>query len=185
MIDLPVGPGHRLLGWNNGVNRQVFGNWQISGITTIQGGTPFTVFNSSNDFSGFNQGNDRPDVVGTGPLHQDNKNPDAAFDKTYFSATPPTGRVGSSGRNQYYGPGLTNFNFAVSKNFPLGTERFPKTSRWAQKKSICSSGRTSSISLTTPIFLTPSPARAAETLARSPRPLAVALLPRLAPLRGW
>jgi len=123
VIDLPVGPGHRLLGWNNGVNRQVFGNWQISGITTIQGGTPFTVFNSSNDFSGFNQGNDRPDVVGTGPLHQDNKNPDAAFDKTYFSATPPTGRVGSSGRNQYYGPGLTNFNFAVSKNFPLGTEK--------------------------------------------------------------
>jgi len=123
VIDLPVGPGHRLLGWNNGVNRQVFGNWQISGITTIQGGTPFTVFNSSNDFSGFNQLNDRPDVVGTGPLHQDNRNPDAAFDKTYFSAHPPTGRVGTSGRNQYYGPGLTNYNFAVSKNFPLGTEK--------------------------------------------------------------
>src|SRR5713101_1108218 len=34
VIDLPVGPGHRLLGWNNGVNRQVFGGWQISGITT-------------------------------------------------------------------------------------------------------------------------------------------------------
>jgi hypothetical protein len=81
------------------------------------------VFNSSQDFSGFNQGNDRPDVVGTGPLHQDNRNPDAAFDKTYFSATPPTGRVGNSGRNQYYGPGLTNYNFAVSKNFPLGTGR--------------------------------------------------------------
>src|SRR5437588_6202504 len=123
VIDLPVGPGHRLLGWNNGVNRQVFGNWQISGITTIQGGTPTTVFNSSNDFSGFNQLNDRPDVVGTGPLHQDNRNPDAAFDKTYFSAHPPTGRVGTSGRNRYYGPGLTNYNFAVSKNFPLGTEK--------------------------------------------------------------
>jgi len=123
VIDLPVGPGHRLLGWNSGVNRQVFGNWQISGITTIQSGTPFTVFNSSNDFSGFNQGNDRPDVVGTGPLHQDNRNPDAAFDKTYFSALPPTGRLGTSGRNQYYGPGLSNYNFAVSKNFPLGTEK--------------------------------------------------------------
>jgi hypothetical protein len=123
VIDLPVGPGHRLLGWNNGVNRQVFGNWQISGITTIQGGTPFTVFNSSQDFSGFNQGNDRPDVVGTGPLHQDNRNPDATFDTTYFSSRPPTGRVGTSGRNQYYGPGLSNYNFAVSKNFPLGTEK--------------------------------------------------------------
>jgi hypothetical protein len=123
VVDLPVGPGHRLLGWSNGVNRQVFGGWQISGVTTIQGGTPFTVVNSSRDFSGFNQFNDRPDVVGSGPLLQNNSNPDAAFDKTYFSSRPPTGRVGTSGRNQYYGPGLQNFNFAVAKLFPLGTER--------------------------------------------------------------
>jgi hypothetical protein len=121
--DLPVGPGHRLLGWNNGANRQVFGGWQVSGIISIQSGTPFTVFNNSADFSGFNQFNDRPDVVGTGPLHQDNRNPDAAFDKTYFSKTPPTGRVGTSGRNQYYGPGLQNWNLAVAKVFPLGTEK--------------------------------------------------------------
>jgi hypothetical protein len=125
VIDLPVGPGHRLLGWNNGVNRQVFGGWQISGITTIQTGTPFTVFNDSADFSGFNQFNaagDRPDVVGTGPLHQHNSNPDAAFDTTYFK-TPPTGRIGNSGRNQYYGPSLSNYNFSLAKVFPLGTER--------------------------------------------------------------
>jgi hypothetical protein len=123
VIDLPVGPGHRLLGWNNGVNRQVFGGWEISGITTLQSGTPFTVYNNSQDFSGFNQRNDRPDIVGTGPLQLDNRNPDAAFDKTYFSIRPPTGRVGTSGRNQYFGPGLSNYNFAVSKSFPLGTER--------------------------------------------------------------
>ena len=126
VVDLPVGPGHRLLGWKNGVNHQVFGGWQISGITTIQSGTPFTVFNSSADFSGFNQFNDRPNVVGTGSLHQDNSNPDAAFDKTYFSnltVTPNPGRLGNSGRNQYYGPGLQNWNFAVAKVFPLGTER--------------------------------------------------------------
>jgi hypothetical protein len=137
VIDLPVGPGHRLLGWNNGVNRQVFGDWQISGVTTLQTGTPFTIFNDSSDFSGFNQFNDRPDLVGTGPLQQDNRNPDAAFDYTRFGCffntvkskldctkgVPPVGRVGTSGRNQYYGPGLANYNFAISKSFPLGTER--------------------------------------------------------------
>jgi hypothetical protein len=94
-----------------------------TGITTIQSGTPFTVFDSSADFSGFNQFNDRPDVVGSGPLHQNNGNPDAAFDTTYFSKKPPTGRVGNSGRNQYYGPSLSNYNFALAKVFPLGTER--------------------------------------------------------------
>ena len=126
VVDLPVGPGHRLLGWNNGVNRQVFGGWQVSGNTTIQSGTPFTVFNNSADFSGFNQFNDRPDVVGTGALAQNNSNPDAAFDKTYFASmvtNPHPGRQGTSGRNQYYGPGLQNWNFAASKLFPLHTER--------------------------------------------------------------
>jgi hypothetical protein len=119
VVDLPVGPGHRLLGWNNGFNKQLFGGWQISGITTIQGGAPFTVYYSGIDFSGFNQFNDRPDVLGSGPLTQSNRNVDNAFDKTYFSATPPTGRVGTSGRNQYYGPGLANYNFSTGKNFVL------------------------------------------------------------------
>ncbi len=123
VIDLPAGPGHRLLGWNNGVNRQVFGGWQISGVTTFQSGTPFTVFNDSADFSGFNQFSDRPDVVGSGPIIQHNSNPDFAFDTTYFSKTPPFGRVGNSGRNQYYGPSLSNYNFSLAKVFPLGTER--------------------------------------------------------------
>jgi hypothetical protein len=117
VIDVPVGPGHRLLGWNNAVNKQVFGGWQISGGATLQTGAPFTVFNNSQDFSGFNQFNDRPDVVGTGRLQQDNRNVDAAFDTKYFSATPPTGRVGTSGRNQFYGPGLQNYNFAAAKRF--------------------------------------------------------------------
>jgi hypothetical protein len=123
VIDLPVGPGHRLLGWNNSLNRQAFGGWQISGITTIQGGAPFTVYNPSADFSGLNQLFDRPDVTGTGRIQQNNRNPDAAFDTSFFSKTPPAGRVGSSGRDQYYGPGLVNFDFAAAKNFPLGTER--------------------------------------------------------------
>ena len=123
VADLPMGPGHRVFGWNNGFNRQALGGWQVSGITTLQTGTPFTVFNSSSDFSGFNQFNDRPDVVGSGVLTQDNRSPDTAFDKTYFSTTPPAGRVGTSGRNQYYGPGLANYDFSVNKNFALFRER--------------------------------------------------------------
>jgi Carboxypeptidase regulatory-like domain/TonB-dependent Receptor Plug Domain len=123
VIDVPAGPGHRLFGWNNGINRQVFGGWQISGITTFQTGAPFTVYNSSADFSGFNQFDDRPDVIGAGKLVQDNRNIDAAFDPSFFSKTPPTGRVGTSGRDQYYGPGLANYDFAAAKKFPLGTER--------------------------------------------------------------
>jgi hypothetical protein len=118
VADVPVGPGHRLLGWNNGINRAGFGGWQISGITTLQTGAPFTAYNGSADFSGFNQFYDRPDVAGKRKLIQDNRNPDAAFDTTFFSKTPPTGRVGTSGRDQCYGPGLANFDFAAAKEVP-------------------------------------------------------------------
>ena len=123
VLDVPAGPGHRLFGWNNGFNRQLLGGWQISGITTLQTGAPFTVYNSSVDFSGFNQRFDRPDVIASGRVQQNNRAPDAAFDTTYFSKTPPTGRVGTSGRDQYYGPGLANYDFAAAKSFLLGTER--------------------------------------------------------------
>ena len=93
VVEIPMGPGHRLLGWNNGLNRQVFGGWQISGITTLQTGTPYTVRIGGADSSGFNQNNDRPDIVGTGRLQTDYRNPDAAFDKTYFKAALEIGRA--------------------------------------------------------------------------------------------
>jgi len=131
VIELPAGPGHRVFGWNNRWNRAVLGGWQISGITTLQTGAPFTVLTGTPDYSGFNSGGgvvigtgngDRPDVTRNGPLSQNNRNPDAAFDTSYFSRALLAGRVGTSGRDQYYGPGLQNYDFAAVKNFPLWTK---------------------------------------------------------------
>ena len=58
------------------------------------------------------------------------RNPDNAFGTLgagrglgYFSSTPPAGRIGTSGRNQFYGPGLFNWDLAAAKTFPLWTER--------------------------------------------------------------
>jgi carboxypeptidase family protein len=127
VIALPVGPGHRVLGWNNNFSRLLFGQWQISGVTTLQSGYPFTVVTGGVDSSGFNQAGtsglspaagDRPNLAKPGPLPQNNRNPEAAFDRTWF--TPAfAGRVGTSGRNQYYGPGLQNYDFAVAKDFAM------------------------------------------------------------------
>ncbi|HTA71246.1 MAG TPA: hypothetical protein VK776_23330, partial [Bryobacteraceae bacterium] len=128
-VDLPVGPGHKVLGWNNGFNRQVFGGWQVSGITSAQTGQPFTVYDTAADFSGFNQLADRPDIIGSGALPQNNGNPDVAFSTSYFSAVPPTGRVGTSGRNQYYGPGLVNYDFTALKSFAIWGDRSRLTFR--------------------------------------------------------
>jgi Carboxypeptidase regulatory-like domain len=128
-MDLPMGPGHRLMGSTNMFSRQVFGGWQISGIVTAQTGQPFTVYDTAADFSGFNQLADRPDVVGSGALQTNYSNPDAAFNTSYFSAVPPTGRVGTSGRNAYYGPGLFNWDATLLKNFPVWGERVKLTFR--------------------------------------------------------
>jgi hypothetical protein len=129
-MNLPVGPGHKLLGSNNLINREVVGGWQISGIVTAQTGQPFTVYDTAADFSGFNQDADRPDVVGApGTFNANYSNPDAAFNTAYFSATPPTGRVGTSGRNAYYGPGLFNWDATALKTFAVWKERTKLTFR--------------------------------------------------------
>ncbi len=128
--DVPIGPGHRLMGWNNGISRQAFGGWQISGVTTLQGGTPFTVESGGADSNGFNQfdiGNasqsdNRPNIVCNNGISQNNSNPSAAFSTACF--TPAlAGKVGTSGRDQFYGPSLLNWDFATLKTFPIN-ERF-------------------------------------------------------------
>jgi hypothetical protein len=127
-MNLPIGPGHYLMGSNNLLNREIIGGWQLSGIVTAQTGQPFTVYDTAADFSGFNQSADRPDVVGTN-FGANYSNPDAAFNTSFFSATPPTGRVGTSGRNAYYGPGLFNWDATLLKTFAVWRERTKLTFR--------------------------------------------------------
>jgi hypothetical protein len=122
-VDLPMGHGHRLATSNNIIDRQLLGGWSISGITSAQTGQPFTVYNTAQDFSGFNQFGDRPDYIGSGPLVTNYSNPDLAFSPSAFSATPPTGRVGTAGRNEFVGPGLVNYDFTTLKTFPVWHER--------------------------------------------------------------
>ncbi len=127
-VDAPIGPGHRVFGWNNPVNRELLGGWQISGITTAQSGQPFTVYNSAQDFSGFNTFSDRPDFIGAGPVPTNYTNPNAAFGTPglpglgFFSVTPPTGRVGTLGRNTFYGPSIVNYDLSAAKSFRLWSE---------------------------------------------------------------
>jgi len=43
VYDLPVGQGKRFLASSNALENALFGGWQISGINTVQGGTPFNL----------------------------------------------------------------------------------------------------------------------------------------------
>jgi hypothetical protein len=141
VLDVPVGKGRAYLGNAHGIVDQILGGWTLSAITNLTTGVPFTVFSNTNvDFSGFNSTYDRPDVVAPGPLTIDRGNPDNFFDPAYFgkvgtnfcpgstvnrvtTGCAPAGRVGTSPRNAYYGPGLINVDMAVGKTFGI-TERF-------------------------------------------------------------
>jgi hypothetical protein len=104
-------------GWLN----QIIGGWSLSGITNLASGQPFTIITNSNvDYSGFNQLNDRPNLL-VNSLTFDRSNPDAFFSPLAFAPNGP-GQVGTSPRNAYYGPGLINFDATLAKRFPL-TER--------------------------------------------------------------
>ena len=99
-----------------------FHGWQLYGMVVAQSGSPFTVVSGNPDSNGFNQatagvspnGGNRPDIVHAGALPTNYGNPDNAFDTTWF-APALAGRVGTSGRNQYRGPGLVNCDVAFAR----------------------------------------------------------------------
>jgi hypothetical protein len=110
---------YRLPFW---LNRQdvlgsVLGGWEISGITRLQSGAPFTVSGNTAigtrraDFSGGSE-----QLSNAGQLLANNSV--VWLDATKFSAAPES-RLGSSGRNAFYGPSLQQWDLSLRKQFRL------------------------------------------------------------------
>jgi len=119
--ELPFGKGKNYL--NHGPMGRVFEGFQLSGITTIQGGLPFDVYSTTDsERTGLSN---RADLVGN--PYAPAVNPNAANGKVYLSnlaafAQPAYGGPGNIGRNHLYGPGLVVFNLALAKKMSI-TER--------------------------------------------------------------
>lgn len=102
----------------NALTRSTIGGWQVSGITTFQSGTPMSA-NLGYDNLGLGGGtNSRADLVG--PISYP-KTQSHWFSANSFAAPGPL-EFGDSGRNDITMPGLDNWNFALSKTFPLWSE---------------------------------------------------------------
>jgi hypothetical protein len=117
--EMPFGRGKQFL--SNGVIGKVFEGMQLSGITTVQTGHPFEI-RSSNDsqrtgISAWANLVGNPFAATSDP----NCQPDATAGKVWFKnscafAQPPIGSgPGSIGRNQFYGPGLVDFDLEFAK----------------------------------------------------------------------
>jgi len=116
--------------WNHATNwyQQALGKWQFNGIATLMSGTPFTVFDSSDnslqgsapEITGFSA--NRPNLVGNpnnGPRTAQEWMNVNAFQKL---APDPLGRFqvfGDEGRNVVEGPAYLNWDFSAFKNIPV------------------------------------------------------------------
>ena len=90
------------------------GGWQLSGITTMTTGRPFSVSLQT----GVNNGAPSwPNRIGSGEL--DKPTVDLWFNPADFVAPPPN-TYGDAGRGILYGPGHMNFDTSLSKRVQAG-----------------------------------------------------------------
>ena len=102
--------------------RHVFGNWQVSGVTQVQSGEPFSV-STSDDYAGVGTGagDQLWSVAGKPALYKKFAGTSSQkwFDTTAFSEPTSGTFAGRGSRNATYGPGFQSWNIALLKSIHL------------------------------------------------------------------
>jgi len=115
--ELPFGSGRPFLSSVSPLAKALVGGWQLSGITTLQGGFPLTPSLSISLGRTFT--NSRPNIIGD-PT-KTSRQPDDWLSRAAF-AVPSNAEIasgnffGNAGRGSLRSPGLVNFDFSVIKN---------------------------------------------------------------------
>jgi len=93
-------------------------DWRLSGIFSAVTGPPFSIFTGF-DQAGLGIGNtQRPNLVAGYSGNPVLGNPNQWFDPKAFSL-PAVGTYGNLGRTTAVGPGLTNLDIALARDFPI------------------------------------------------------------------
>lgn len=120
----PFGAGKR---WaNSGIPSKILGGWQLSGILRVVSGSVFEVHSGGTSSSNLNaSGNDqRPDIVKTSIAVSGDVGPGSTWlDTSAFAVVNDRNRFGTSPFYPLHGPGLFDWDAALSRNFRL-SERF-------------------------------------------------------------
>ncbi len=103
---------------DNPVANTILNGWQVSGVTRFWSGLPFSV--TSNGNPGTLGGGPRANYLGGKIIIKDFANRQW-FDPLVFGR-PKDGELGNTGRNFLRGPGFTNFDLSLFKDFNF-TER--------------------------------------------------------------
>jgi hypothetical protein len=117
IYQLPFGHGRRWV--SNGIASYILGNWEVSGIYTMQTGTPVVIQPSCNtQLPGVGCYAQR---VHDGNLPSGQQTPDHWFDTTAFEVTPLYS-MGNDSRTEpnLRNPGLINLDALLSRSQPIG-----------------------------------------------------------------
>lgn len=133
VYSLPFGPGQMWL--NHGLAGDLIGGWQLSGQFSHFSGFPFSVSANSNTIGGFAPGFGNTYAKLTGSYKQLSGHAQKAglpvsggkpwFDPTIFSSPTESAAapvIPNTGRNQFRGPGNTQTNASLVKNFHIWRE---------------------------------------------------------------
>jgi Carboxypeptidase regulatory-like domain len=123
--ELPIGAGRRFgSDWNKAM-QLAFGGWQLTGIHVVQSGLALTA--TLGGASVLNLGGERrarPNLVGDPELPESQRTLNRWFNTDAFAAFSPSPQAfGNAGVGIMRGPGYTNFDFSLAKNFAVGDRR--------------------------------------------------------------
>jgi hypothetical protein len=107
---------------SNGFVNKIVGDWTVSGIVTLQSGTPFSVFSSRDTIGvGLSQrASYAAPGQGLAPTAAETERPRTQVgpSRSLFRQ-PEVGEIGNVQRNSFYGDGYTNTDLSVIKRFTL------------------------------------------------------------------
>jgi hypothetical protein len=119
LYELPFGKDKPFL--QDSVGGAILGGWQISTILSKSSGFPRTVY-SGTDRSNTGGGQDRPNVTGQDPVLPGDQQTIARWFNTDAYTLNALGTFGNAGRNTFFGPGITNVDASIIRNFRMGNK---------------------------------------------------------------
>ena len=121
LYELPFGQGKPFL--QDGIGGAILGGWQVTTIFSTSSGFPRTVFVGT-DRSNTGGGQDRPNVVaGQDPNLPGDQQSIARWFNTDAYVLNTVGTWGNTGRNTVIGPGITNLDASIIRNFRLTSSK--------------------------------------------------------------
>jgi hypothetical protein len=123
--ELPFGHGRRYgSNWNRGMELAL-GGWQLTGIHVLQSGLALTAtFAGSTVVNLGGERRARPDLVGDPELPSSQRTLERWFNTDAFAAFTVPKAFGNAGIGLMRGPGMSNFDFTLAKNFYMTERRY-------------------------------------------------------------